>query len=209
MLLYDELHHRKHRGGFVYVPCAVRSIQQRQSRAHTENRSQNPSQSRHERRCDDTGDTSDQKHPKHQLRYLDMTDGGIRRSEIITVTIHYTIGVQPAGTSEIARSTTLRSVISERALIQILNRKQRLLLTALRMLFKKRFALRECSTACKSSACELANSAHAASKSSAFEEAPSPPFGEAFGRSSSALLLLRSVILITVNQADGHPLGGS
>ena len=145
-------------------------------RAHTENRSQNPSQSRHECRCDDTGDTSDQKHPKHQLRYLDMTDGGIRRSEIITVTIHYTIGVQPAGTSEIARSTTLRSVISERALIQILNRKQRLLL----------------------SACELANSAHAASKSSAFEEAPSPPFGAAFGRSSSALLLLRSVILITV-----------
>lgn len=105
-------------------------------RAHAENRSQNPSQSRHERRCDDTGDTSDQKHPKHQLRYLDMTDGGIRRSEIIAVTIHYTIGVQPAGTSEIARSTTLRSVISERALIQILNRKQRLLLTALRMLFK-------------------------------------------------------------------------
>ena len=105
-------------------------------RAHTENRSQNPSQSRHECRCDDTGDTSDQKHPKHQLRYLDMTDGGIRRSEIIAVTIHYTIGVQPAGTSEIARSTTLRSVISERALIQILNRKQRLLLTALRMLFK-------------------------------------------------------------------------
>gem|GEM_PF-5476215 len=164
-------------------------------RAHTENRSQNPSQSRHECRCDDTGDTSDQKHPKHQLRYLDMTDGGIRRSEIITVTIHYTIGVQPAGTSEIARSTTLRSVISERALIQILNRKQRLLLTALRMFFK---TLRECSTACKSSACELANSAHAASKSSAFEEAPSPPFGAAFGRSSSALLLLRSVILITV-----------
>lgn len=166
-------------------------------RAHAENRSQNPSQSRHERRCDDTGDTSDQKHPKHQLRYLDMTDGGIRRSEIITVTIHYTIGVQPAGTSEIARSTTLRSVISERALIQILNRKQRLLSRRCAC-FSKRFALRECSTACKSSACELANSAHAASKSSAFEEAPSPPFGAAFGRSSSALLLLRSVILITV-----------
>ncbi len=120
---------------------------------------------------------------------------GVRRHEVVTVTVHRRrIHLKPARTSEIARPTTIRRrIIGERALIQVIDGQQSLFFPTFAC-FSKRFALRERSTAFKSSACESANSAQAASKIASIGEPP--PCDASFGRSSSSLLLLRSVILI-------------
>ena len=63
-----------------------------------------------------------------------MTDLRIRRYEIISITVHDMIGIQPTGTSEITRPMAIRRhVVGERALVQVVDGQQRLLLLTLRV----------------------------------------------------------------------------
>lgn len=66
-----------------------------------------------------------------------MADFRIRWYEVISVTVHDMICIQPTGTGEITRSTAVRRhVVSERALVQIVDGQQRLLFLTPRVLLE-------------------------------------------------------------------------
>ena len=92
----------------------------------------------YEHGCDDTRDACDQQDPEHQLRGVHAADFRVRRHEVIAVLVHDVIGIEPAAAAMVAGAALVQRhlVIGERAGVQIVDRQQRLLLLALRMLLE-------------------------------------------------------------------------
>ena len=107
-------------------------------RAQTEYGAQERRQGGYEHGCDDTRDACDQQDPEHQLRGVHAADFRVRRHEVIAVLVHDVIGIEPAAATMVAGAALVQRhlVIGERAGVQIVDRQQRLLLLALRMLLE-------------------------------------------------------------------------